>query len=108
MFGASAFMRLFRKVFREQKTRLQIDWLTNTDERILKYLDEVDTESPSTIAAEIDRSAEYVSDRCRQLGLRGLLDPIERQSGVTYQLSELGRRYLADEIDAEELQELAG
>ena len=108
MFGASTFMRLFRMVFREQKTRLQIDWLTNTDERILTYLATEESEQPAVIAAEIDRSPEYVSDRCRQLGLRGLLTPIERQTGVRYELSDLGRRYLDDDIDAEELQERAG
>lgn len=108
MFGASAFMRLFRSIFREQKTRLKIDWLTHTDEQILKHLATVDQDDPETIATDIDRSVEYVSDRCRQLGLRGLLEPIEERSGVSYRLSNLGERYLHDEIEAEELEELAG
>lgn len=107
MIGASTLLRLFRLVFREQKTRLQIDWLTHTDERILEYLSTVEQAAPASIARETDRSEEYVSDRCRQLGLRGLLEEVEN-GPVAYRLSDLGARYLADEVDAEELEELTG
>lgn len=110
MIGGDVLMRVFRSVFREQKTRLQIDWLTNTDERIMEHLAEVERDEASAIATEIGRSAEYVSDRCRQLGLRGLLEEHDPGTGpdVTYSLAGLGERYLADEMDAEELEERAG
>lgn len=111
MLGGSSVMRLFRAVFREQKTRLKVDWLTHTDERIMEHLAAVEDDTPSTVAGEIDRSVEYVADRCRQLGLRGLIDPLDadaRGADVTYRLSDLGKRYLAGDVDADELEKLAG
>lgn len=107
MVGSSV-MRLFRLVFRDQKTRLQVDWLTHTDERILEHLSTADIDSPAAIAGEIDRSVEYVSDRCRQLAIRGLLVEGEVKGAIAYELSDLGHRYLAGDVDAEELDELTG
>ncbi len=104
----AAMMRIIRLIFREQKTRLQIDWLTDTDERILEYLEESGPETPATIAADIDRSGEYVSDRCRQLAIRDLLAAEEAEDPVAYRIDDLGRAYLAGEVDAEELEERAG
>jgi Mn-dependent DtxR family transcriptional regulator len=92
--------RLLRGGFRTQKTRLRIDWMTHTDERIMKHLDEGGPATPEDVAAGLDRSAEYVADRCRQLETRGLL--ASAGSG-TYRLAERGEAYLADEIDAEQL-----
>lgn len=110
MIGGEFFMSMFRSVFREQKTRLRIDWLTHTDELILEYLTAEPERPPHEIANEIDRSIEYVSDRCRQLSLRGLLEEIEAgvEGEVTYRVDDLGRRYLAGDVDVEELEELAG
>ncbi len=104
----AALLRLIRTIFREQKTRLQVDWLTDTDERILQYLEGVERDTPARIAAEIDRSVEYVSDRCRQLAIRGLLEGMEDETPVAYRLDELGASYLAGEVDADELEERAG
>lgn len=103
-----AVMRVFRSIFREQKTRLQVDWLTHTDELIMFELEDGDSREPTEIATEIDRSVEYVADRCRQLALRGLLD--EMRTGTegwpAYLLSELGKRYVAGEMTASELESL--
>ena len=101
-------MRIFRSIFREQKTRLQVDWLTHTDELIMLELSDGVSEAPSTIAADIDRSVEYVADRCRQLAIRGLLDEItsSREDGRHYILNDLGTRYIRGEISADELEEL--
>lgn len=103
----SVFMRAFRSVFREQKTRLQIDWLSWTDERILEYLETVDEDRPITIARELDRSTEYVSDRCRQLAIRGLLESLDERPGADrrYRLTDLGQQYLNGELTAEELED---
>lgn len=108
MVGGSTFLRLFRLVFREQKTRLQIEWLTHTDEQILEHLAAVEADDPATIARSLDRSVEYVSDRCRQLAIRGLTANVGEASGAPrYELTDLGHRYLADEVDAEELDSLS-
>ena len=100
------FMRLFRSVFREQKTRLTVDWLTHTDDLIMRHLDDAERARPEAVAAAIDRSPEYVSDRCRQLALRGFLDVTEPggETGSEYRLADLGDRYLADEISPDELE----
>ena len=102
-------MRLFRSIFREQKTRLQVDWLTHTDERIMQHLADAEPERPDAIAAATERSTEYVSDRCRQLNLRGLLEAIESgpDREVTYALSELGEEYVAGKLDADTLEDLS-
>ena len=91
--------RLLRGGFREQETRLQIDWMTNTDERIMERLEESGSGTPKEIASHLEKSEEYVADRCRQLAIRDLLESDRRQ----YRLAELGERYLATEIKAEEL-----
>lgn len=108
MAARGAVMRVFRSVFREQKTRLQVDWLTHTDEMIMQELTAGDAERPSAIAHDIERSTEYVADRCRQLALRGLLDELtdDRDGHREYRINELGTRYIRDEISAEELEEL--
>ena len=104
------FMRVFRVIFRDQQTRLRIDWLTHTDEQILEWLDEHGEKQPRDIAHGIGRSEEYVADRCRQLALRGLLEMNAEQRGATstYHVGEIGNRYLRGAIDADELEDVAG
>ena len=91
--------RLLRGGFRPQKTRLRIDWMTNSDERIMEHLATDGPATPAAIAATLEKSAEYVADRCRQLETRDLLVA----SGDEYRLAERGEAYLAGEIGAEEL-----
>lgn len=90
--------RLLRGGFREQEARLRIDWMTHTDERIMELLEE-ESATPREIAARLEKSEEYVSDRCRQLRTRELL----ASEGERYRLAERGRAYLDGEIDPEEL-----
>lgn len=99
----SILSRLLRGGFREQETRLQIDWMTHTDERIMEYL-ENGSSTPAEIAAAVEKSEEYVADRCRQLAIRELLD----RDGHAYRLAERGRAYLAGDLDAEELSDDEG
>lgn len=91
--------RLVRGGFREQEPRLRIDWMTHTDERIMNHLDEGGESTPGGIAASLEKSEEYVADRCRQLAIRELL---EGENGE-YRLSERGRGFLDGEITPEEL-----
>lgn len=91
--------RLLRGGFREQEARLRIDWMTHTDERIMHYLDEHGSATPTEIGTTLEKSREYVADRCRQLAIRDLL-VIEHDE---YRLAERGGAYLAGEIDPEEL-----
>ncbi|WP_122089690.1 phage repressor protein [Halalkalicoccus subterraneus] len=90
--------RLLQGGFREQNARLRIDWMTHTDERILELLAE-EPATPSAVATRLEKSEEYVADRCRQLATRELL---AREDGV-YRLAQRGRRYLDGELDPEKL-----
>ena len=106
MARSSLLERLLRGGFREQKTRLRIDWLTHTDELIMEQLEAADSPlEPPEIATTIERSTEYVADRCRQLEIRGLLDTAAPTASGTirYELASRGRQYLADELDPDEL-----
>lgn len=81
--------------------RPRVEWMTQGDERVLEFLDEKDIiASPSVIAANIDYTAEYISRRCRKLADAGL---IQRVDATNYRLTEFGARFLAGEVDAEEL-----
>lgn len=91
--------RLVGGGFREQKTRLRIDWMTHTDERIMEFLDQEGATPPEEIATSLEKSAEYVADRCRQLAIRDLLAGEDGR----YRLAERGEAYLDGKIDAEEL-----
>lgn len=104
----SGSMRIFRTIFREQKTRLQVDWLTHTDELIMEHLHDESPQSPTEIATAIGRSVEYVADRCRQLALRELLDEEggQRNRDRNYSLASHGLQYLRGELSAEELEDL--
>lgn len=104
----SGSMRIFRTIFREQKTRLQVDWLTHTDELILDHVQTTSPQSPAEIAEAINRSVEYVADRCRQLAIRDLLieEGGQRSRDRQYSLSPAGEEYLDGELTAEALEEL--
>lgn len=91
--------RLLRGGFREQKTRLRIDWMTHTDDQIMEHLASEGPATPETIATTLEKSAEYVADRCRQLVLRELLASENGQ----YRLSDRGQAYLDGEIGVDEL-----
>jgi predicted transcriptional regulator len=76
--------------------------MTQADERVLEFLHEKDiVASPTVIAANIDYTAEYISRRCRKLADAGL---VQRVGPSNYRLTELGKRYLNGDVDAEEFE----
>ena len=76
--------------------------MTQADERTLEFLHEKDiVASPPVIAANIDYTQEYISRRCRKLTDAGLL---QRVDASNYRVTELGERFLAGDIDAEDLE----
>lgn len=81
--------------------RPRVDWMTQADERVLEFLREKDiVASPSVIAANIGYTSEYISRRCRKLAEAELLQPVDPSN---YQLTQLGERFLAGEVEAEAL-----
>lgn len=76
--------------------------MTQADERVLEFLHEKDiVASPSVVSANIDYTHEYISRRCRKLTDAGLL---QRVDASNYRVTDLGERFLAGDLDAEELE----
>lgn len=98
--------RVLRFGFRHQEPRLQIDWMTHTDEHILEIL--ADAEAPmdtGTLANHVDRSDPYVADRCRRLSDRGLL--AETGDGH-HRITDRGIGYLTGSVPPAELTDATG
>ena len=82
--------------------RPRVEWMTQADERILEFLQEKEiVASPAVIAANIDYTGKYVSNRCRMLADAGL---IQRVDASNYQITDFGERFLDGDVEAEELE----
>lgn len=82
--------------------RPRIDWMTRSDDRILEFLDDKGiVASASVIAVNIEYNPNYISRRCRRLAEVGL---IQRIDSSNYRLTDFGERYLAGEVDSDELE----
>lgn len=81
--------------------------MTNADDHILEFLlNEGNREliaTPAVIAENIDFNSGYVRQRVSQLLERGLIEYHDEDRGM-YEITELGRKYLAGDLDAEELE----
>ncbi|ELZ30585.1 phage PhiH1 repressor protein [Halosimplex carlsbadense 2-9-1] len=77
-----------------------MDWMNQTDDRILELLDESGLDlSPSVIAHNLDYSRSWISRRIDKLEDSGLVEA----DGTYYHISEKGRDYLAGDLTAEEI-----
>ena len=82
--------------------RPQVDWMNQTDDRILELLEESELIlSPAVMAKNLEYNRSWVSERLGKLVGSGLVDQVE--DGY-YRISDRGRGYLAGEIDADELE----
>lgn len=83
--------------------RLDADWMTRADDRILEFLREEGPHPPSKMAND-DRlrfSAEYIGRRCRDyLVPHGL---VRNLGNGVYAITETGEQYLEGELDAKTL-----
>jgi hypothetical protein len=82
--------------------RLAADWMTGADDRILEYLHEEGTSTPTKIAQD-DRvrfSRTYINTRCRLLADHTLVRALG--NGV-YQITYRGQQYLDGDLDAADL-----
>lgn len=84
--------------------RKHSEWMTQSDERILEFIDEHGNHPPKAIRdslAELSSGMEYhpnyIQVRCRTLQDHGFLQNV---GGGTYSITEVGREFLAGEIDA--------
>ena len=83
--------------------RLQADWLTQADERIMEFLLNSGQHPSSVIGHELEDylgySRPYIGQRCQELAAYGLLETHYNH----YELSKKGEQYLECELDARKL-----
>ena len=82
--------------------RPRVDWMNQTDDRILELLDESDLIlTPAVMARNLDYTRNWVSRRVGKLESAGLVEPVD--SGY-YRISDRGRAYLTGDLDADDLE----
>jgi len=82
--------------------RPRVEWMNQTDDRILEILAESDLIlTPAVIAKNLEYTRNWVSRRIGKLENAGLVEPVD--SGY-YRISDRGRAYLAGEIDAKDIE----
>nr|WP_276255596.1 winged helix-turn-helix transcriptional regulator [Halovivax sp. TS33] len=83
--------------------RPRVEWMNQTDDRILELLEESGLVlSPAVTAVNLDYSRNWVSRRMSKLEKAGLL---ERVNGSYYKISDKGQAYLEGVIETSELED---
>ncbi|TKX50075.1 winged helix-turn-helix transcriptional regulator [Halorubrum sp. ASP121] len=83
--------------------RPRVDWMNQTDDRVLELLAESDLIlTPAVIAKNLEYTRNWVSRRIGKLEDSGLVEPVD--SGY-YRITDLGRAYLAGDLDAGDLED---
>jgi len=89
--------------------RRHAGWLSQTDERILEFLDEYGNHPPSAITdrlaehgVDLDYHSNHISRECRKLAAAGLLLNV---GAGTYSITDDGRSFLSGDLDAGTLEE---
>lgn len=77
------------------------DWMVLADDRILEYIREEGSGRPKAMADSgyVRYSRPYITQRCKELVERGLLDHLG--NGV-YVITDRGERYLDGDLDTSE------
>jgi len=83
--------------------RKSAEWMSIADERILEFLSENDSGTPSIMAESeyVRFSRPHIHERCQKLKCHGLIRFLG--NGV-YILTDEGQQYLDGELDAAELE----
>lgn len=82
--------------------RPRVEWMNQTDDRILELLAESDLIlTPAVIGKNLEYTRNWVSRRIGKLEDASLVEPVD--SGY-YRITDHGRAYLSGEIDADELE----
>ena len=84
--------------------RPRVEWMNQTDDRILELLDESGLIlSPAVIAVNLEYNRSSISRRISKLVDAGLVETINEGY---YRITDLGRDYLVGEIDVKELEDV--
>jgi len=80
----------------------RVSWFSPIDYEILLFFERHNIKiSPKGLSVNIDYDRTYTGKRLSKLADAGLFE----SSGGVYQLSDLGERFIAGEVDTEELEE---
>ena len=77
------------------------EWMVPTDDRILELIRQEGNLTPGAMEALGGPSSDHASRRAKELARHGLLEQVHR--GL-YRLTDDGRAYLNEELDASELE----
>lgn len=82
--------------------RLDADWMSRADDRILEYLSEWGPDTPKGMADDgrVRFSRQHINARCKKLVSYQLL--VHLGNGV-YDITKNGEQYLVGELDVQEL-----
>lgn len=81
--------------------RPRVDWMNQTDDRILEVLEESGLIlSPMVIAKNLEYSRSWISERISKLENSGLIEEVD--SGY-YMISDTGIAYIEGEIDPDDI-----
>lgn len=82
--------------------RPRVEWMNQTDDRILELLGESNLVlSPAVTAINLDYSRNWVSRRMSKLEDANLIESVD---GSYYQITDKGRAYLTGDLDADDLE----
>ncbi len=82
--------------------RLDADWMSRADDRIMEYLIVHGPDSPKSMAesGQVRFSRQHINQRCKVLVSYGLL--VHLGNGI-YDLTQEGEQYLSGELDVSTL-----
>jgi len=85
--------------------RPRVEWMNQTDDRVLELLDESDLIlSPSVIATNLEYSRNWISKR---LSLLTNAELVEQVDEGYYIITDRGRAYLSGELESDDLEDPA-
>ena len=83
--------------------RPRVEWMNQTDDRILEALDESQLVlTPVVLAKNLDYSRSWVSTRLSKLVDAGL---VTNSEGSFYQITDLGNEYLSGNLEADDIKD---
>lgn len=87
----------------EDDMRRSAEWMVRSDDRILEVLRDEGNLTPSVAAHYCDLSRKWASKRLLKMAEFGLVAHVGPQSAGLYRITEDGRAYLAEDLDASTL-----
>jgi len=99
--GPHPIKNCYAPAFENESMRPRVEWMNQTDDRILELLDESGLElSPAILARNLDYSRSWVSRRLKKLLDAGL---VSVEDSSYYSITQKGRNYLSGKLKADKI-----